>query len=99
MINSTPASLEAQSRLAAMGFVEVDEANMVLDPAQHPEQWTKNGDGEWQRANKPALYLSKAQDTIDSDAESVASISTESCDDDVDLDKLTDALDDLLAEQ
>ncbi len=99
LINSTPVSLEAQSRLAAMGFVEVDQANMVLDPAQHPEKWTKNGDGEWQRADKPALYLSKARDTEDSDAESVTSISTDSCDNNVDVDKLTEALDELLAEQ
>ncbi|WP_157113596.1 hypothetical protein [Bradyrhizobium embrapense] len=82
-----------------MGFVELDQANMVLDPAQHPEKWTKNGDGEWQRADKPALYLSKARDTKDNDAESVTSISTDSCDNNVDVDKLTEALDELLAEQ
>ncbi|TWB87228.1 hypothetical protein FBZ93_1229 [Bradyrhizobium macuxiense] len=99
LINSTPASLEAQSRLAAMGFVEVDDANMVLDPTQHPEKWTKNSDGEWQRANKPAFYLFKIRDGKDSDAESAASISTDSCDDDFDIDRLTHALDDILAEQ
>ncbi|MGY4158103.1 hypothetical protein ACVINW_003945 [Bradyrhizobium sp. USDA 4461] len=99
LINSTPVSLEAQSRLAAMGFVEVDEANMVLDPAQRPDKWTRNADGEWQRANKPELYLSKARDTKDDDDQSVVSISTESCDDDVEIDELTRALDELLAQQ
>ncbi|WP_082653916.1 hypothetical protein [Bradyrhizobium pachyrhizi] len=99
LINSTPVSLEARSRLAAMGFVEVDEANMVLDPAQRPDKWTRNADGEWQRANKPELYLSKAWDAKDGDDESVVSISTESCDDDVDVDELTRALDELLAQQ
>ncbi|MCC8978493.1 effector protein NopP [Bradyrhizobium sp. 10BB] len=99
LINSTPVSLEAQSRLAAMGFVEVDEANMVLDPAHRPDKWTRNADGKWQRANKPELYLSKARDTKDGDDESVASISTETCDDDVEVDELTRALDRILAQQ
>uniref|UniRef100_A0A974A3W7 Host specificity protein n=2 Tax=Bradyrhizobium septentrionale TaxID=1404411 RepID=A0A974A3W7_9BRAD len=97
LVDSTPASLEAQSRLAAMGYVEVDEANMVLDPTQHPEKWTKNGDGEWQRADKPTLYLSKVGSGEDDDSESAESASTASSHDDFDVDDLTHALDDLLA--
>lgn len=60
LLNSSPANAEARDRAKSMGFVEVDDSNMVLDPTQHPETWTKNSDGEWQRANKPRLYLAKA---------------------------------------
>ncbi|WP_246738299.1 Effector protein NopP [Bradyrhizobium sp. CCBAU 051011] len=53
---------DAKARAAALGFVEVSDSMMVLDPTKHPNKWTKNDDGEWQRKNKPPLYL-KATDT------------------------------------
>ncbi|MFB9267652.1 effector protein NopP [Bradyrhizobium erythrophlei] len=65
-----PLNEEAKARAAMMGFVEVDDCNMVLDPTQHPDKWTKNSAGEWQRANKPPLYLSKAEESESSATES-----------------------------
>ncbi|MBA1142430.1 Effector protein NopP [Mesorhizobium sp. CCANP35] len=62
LLNWRAANPEAQARAAAMGFVEVDDGDMVLDPTQHPDKWTKNSDGEWQRAGKPAKYLCKTED-------------------------------------
>ncbi|OCK59967.1 hypothetical protein [Bradyrhizobium sp. LMTR 3] len=53
---------EAKARARALGFVEVSDSMMVLDPTKHPNKWTKNDDGEWQRKNKPPLYL-KATDS------------------------------------
>ncbi|WOH52871.1 Effector protein NopP [Bradyrhizobium sp. sBnM-33] len=52
---------DAKARAAALGFVEVSDSMMVLDPTRHSDKWTKNDDGEWQRKNKPQLYLSKAE--------------------------------------
>ncbi|GLR91148.1 Effector protein NopP [Bradyrhizobium iriomotense] len=64
LLHSRPGNAEARARSRQFGFVDVDADNMVLDPTQHPERWTKNSDGQWQRADKPALYLSKeASDT------------------------------------
>ncbi|MCA6115065.1 Effector protein NopP [Bradyrhizobium sp. WSM 1738] len=57
---------EAKARARALGFVEVSDSMMVLDPTKHPNKWTKNDDGEWQRKNKPPLYL-KATDISGSD--------------------------------
>ncbi|KRQ06508.1 hypothetical protein [Bradyrhizobium manausense] len=61
LLHSRPGNAEARARSQQFGFVDVDDDNMVLDPTQHPERWTKNSDGQWQRADKPALYLSKAE--------------------------------------
>lgn len=62
LLHSRPANREARARSLQLGFVDVDADNMVLDPTQHPEKWIKNRDDEWQRADKPGLYLSKAED-------------------------------------
>ncbi|MCK1354005.1 effector protein NopP [Bradyrhizobium sp. CW7] len=67
LVNWRPANAEAKARAETMGFVEVDEDDMVLDPTQSA-QWTKNSLGEWQRATKSQLYLSK----VDSDTEVAA---------------------------
>ncbi|WP_276576954.1 hypothetical protein [Bradyrhizobium sp. 35] len=67
LVNWRPANAEAKARAETMGFVEVDEDDMVLDPTQSA-QWTKNSLGEWQRATKSQLYLSK----VDSDTELAA---------------------------
>ncbi len=62
LLNWRAENPEAQARAAMMGFVEVDHCDMVLDPTQHPDKWTKNSSGEWQRAHKPPLYLRKIED-------------------------------------
>ncbi|WP_322885932.1 Effector protein NopP (plasmid) [Sinorhizobium medicae] len=72
LLNWRPANPEAQARAAMMGFVQVDDGNMVLDPTQHPEKWTKNSAGEWQRADKPPLYLCKTEENESSDTESAS---------------------------
>ncbi|MBW8833126.1 MAG: hypothetical protein JF606_27845 [Burkholderiales bacterium] len=83
LLLSNPANPEARRRAASMGFIEVDNSYMVLDPTQHPEKWTRNSDGEWQRANKSKLYLAKEDDgSSTSSTESAASAGTNSCDDD-----------------
>ncbi|WP_246667660.1 Effector protein NopP [Bradyrhizobium macuxiense] len=82
LILSNPVNPEAKARAAALGFVAVSNSTMVLDPTQHPDKWTKNSDGEWQRANKPSLYLSKADDTEGSDTDRVESTPPDSDDDD-----------------
>ncbi|WFU40167.1 Effector protein NopP [Bradyrhizobium sp. CB82] len=64
LLHSRPGNQEARARSRQFGFVDVDADNMVLDPTQYPDRWTKNSNGQWQRADKPALYLSKeASDT------------------------------------
>ncbi|WP_167378691.1 effector protein NopP [Mesorhizobium prunaredense] len=73
---------EAQARAASMGFVEVEDGGMVLDPTQHPEKWTKNSAGEWQRADKPPRYLCKTGDSESSHVESSPSSSRYSYEDD-----------------
>lgn len=70
LLNSSPANPEARARAGAMGFVEVDGSNMVLDPTQHPDKWTRNSDGEWQRANKPKRYLARAEGSSSESGES-----------------------------
>ncbi|MET3598006.1 hypothetical protein ABID26_007433 [Mesorhizobium shonense] len=82
LLNWRAANPEAQARAAAMGFVEVDDGGMVLDPTQHPEKWTKNSAGEWQRADKPPLYLCKTEDSESSDAASAPSSPRYSYEDD-----------------
>ncbi|MDH2405094.1 effector protein NopP [Bradyrhizobium sp. SSUT18] len=69
LLNWHPDNPEAQARAAKMGFVQLADGGMVLDPAQHPDKWTKNSAGEWQRADKPRLYLSKAEENGSSDTE------------------------------
>ncbi|MDE5457226.1 hypothetical protein GWE18_31285 [Bradyrhizobium sp. CSA112] len=49
----------------------------VLDPRQHPDKWTLNEEGKWQRADKPRLYLSKAESSDDENEESVEEYSGE----------------------
>nr|P12779.1 RecName: Full=Host-inducible protein A [Sinorhizobium fredii]AAA26294.1 inducible protein A [Sinorhizobium fredii] len=51
-----------ESRAAMMGFVEVDDCDMVLDPKQHPDKWTQTSAAEWRRKDKPPLYLRKFED-------------------------------------
>ncbi|TWB89446.1 hypothetical protein FBZ93_116165 [Bradyrhizobium macuxiense] len=57
LIMSRPANDEAKPRLEQMGFVDVGGNQFVLDPRQHADKWTKNDQDEWQRADKPRLYL------------------------------------------
>ncbi|XIA67434.1 hypothetical protein ACFIOY_18340 [Bradyrhizobium sp. TZ2] len=73
LLNWRPDNPEAQARAATMGFVQVDDGDMVLDPTQHPEKWTKNSAGQWQRADKPQLYLCKAEKNESNDTESASS--------------------------
>ncbi|WP_457102339.1 effector protein NopP [Mesorhizobium sp. USDA 4775] len=80
LLNSRSANKEAKVRAIAMGFVEVDDSSMVLDPTQS-NKWMKNSADEWQRADKPQLYLSK-EDSVVNDSESAARLSTYSDDDD-----------------
>lgn len=68
LVRSRPATEEAEPRLEQMGFVDVGGNHFVLDPRQHPDRWTKNENEAWQRADKPARYLSKTE-TNDSDNE------------------------------
>jgi hypothetical protein len=82
LLVSNPANPEARRRAASMGFIEVDNSHMVLDPTRHPEKWMKNSDGEWQRANKSKLYLAKDEGSTTSSAESAASSRVSSGDDD-----------------
>ncbi|MET4278432.1 MULTISPECIES: effector protein NopP [unclassified Bradyrhizobium] len=70
LLNWHPDNPEAQARAAKMGFVQLADGGMVLAPAQHPDKWTKNSAGEWQSADKPRLYLSKADENGSSDTES-----------------------------
>ncbi|OKO79010.1 effector protein NopP [Bradyrhizobium sp. NAS80.1] len=67
LVNWRPANAEAKARAQTMGFVEVDEDDMVLDPTQSGK-WEINSAGEWQRATSSRRYLSKA----DSDTEVTA---------------------------
>ncbi len=68
-----PANEDARARAAKLGFVEVDKDNMVLDPTQHSDIWIKNSAGEWQRAHKHPLYLSKAAASESNEATESAS--------------------------
>ncbi|WP_439365800.1 Effector protein NopP [Bradyrhizobium sp. DASA03005] len=62
LVLSHPVNPEAKARAAALGFVEISNSLMVLDPTRHPDKWGKNSHGEWQRENKPRLYL-KAEES------------------------------------
>ncbi|WP_210349179.1 host specificity protein [Bradyrhizobium agreste] len=81
LIMSKPALPGIEPRLAQMGFVPVSDKHWVLDPHQHPDKWTHNAEGKWQRAGKPEGYLaaesSGAQARIER-AASEASDETES---------------------
>ncbi|WP_456744692.1 host specificity protein [Bradyrhizobium sp. USDA 4354] len=87
LIMSKPALPGIEPRLAQMGFVPVSDKNhWVLDPHQHPDKWTHNAEGKWQRVGKPEGYLaaesSGAQARIER-ASSEASDETESSGDDM----------------
>ncbi|MDA9408830.1 hypothetical protein XH80_19435 [Bradyrhizobium sp. CCBAU 45384] len=56
LVLSHSSNPEAKARAAALGFVEVSDSMMVLDPTKHDDKW-KNEGGNWQRAGKPPLYL------------------------------------------
>ncbi|WP_027038830.1 hypothetical protein [Mesorhizobium ciceri] len=79
LVLSRPALEGMEPRLAEMGFVHVGSNHWVLDPNQHPEAWTKNENDKWQRADRGTQYLSKVED---SDAGTMASIGTDSSEDD-----------------
>ncbi|WP_283812129.1 Effector protein NopP [Bradyrhizobium archetypum] len=82
LLNWRAANQESKARAAKMGFVAVDENNMLLDPTQYPDIWIKNTAGEWQGKNKPPLYLSKAARGESSNIGSAASPTTYSYEDD-----------------
>ncbi|PVE21039.1 effector protein NopP [Microvirga sp. KLBC 81] len=63
LLLSRPGNPEAKARAAKMGFVEVDDCNMVLDPTQHSDKWTTNSAGEWLRANRPQQFLCKVEES------------------------------------
>lgn len=63
---------EANSRAAALGFLEVGDSIMVLDPDKHQDKW-KNKDGKWQRTGRPPLYLAAIED-YSSNAKSTESV-------------------------
>ncbi|OAE99875.1 host specificity protein [Bradyrhizobium centrolobii] len=66
LLMSRPSNDEAKPRLQQMGFVDVGENQFVLDPRRHPDKWTKNDQDEWQRADKPRLYLqAESEDPIE----------------------------------
>ncbi|WP_305728252.1 effector protein NopP [Bradyrhizobium sp. Cp5.3] len=57
LVNWRPANDEARTRAEQMGFVHVDEDDMVLDPTRSGP-W-RYSDGEWQRETNSRMYLSK----------------------------------------
>jgi hypothetical protein len=81
LLNLRPANPEARARAAKMGFVEVDEDNMVLDP-EKSANWIRNSDGGSQRKGTTGRYLSKADDSDGSDDENAVSSSTYDYEDD-----------------
>ncbi|WFU14722.1 host specificity protein [Bradyrhizobium sp. CB3481] len=88
LLMSRPALPDMESRLMEMGFIHMGDNRWVLDPTQHPEKWTRNAGGEWQRADKGPLYLVKAESRgTDSEASvetdsGEARVETDSSDDD-----------------
>ncbi|UFW92013.1 host specificity protein (plasmid) [Bradyrhizobium barranii] len=77
LVLSRPATDEVKPRLEQMGFVHVGDNQYVLDPRQQPDKWTLNEEGKWQRADKPRLYLSKAESSDDENEGSVEEYSSE----------------------
>ncbi|MGY3610782.1 MULTISPECIES: host specificity protein [unclassified Bradyrhizobium] len=81
LVMSRPATDEVKPRLEQMGFVRVgdneDDNEYVLDPRQHPDKWTLNEEGKWQRVDKPRLYLSKAESSDEENEGSVEEYSGE----------------------
>ncbi|MDH2349061.1 host specificity protein, partial [Bradyrhizobium sp. SSUT77] len=67
-----------------MGFVDVGGNEFVLDPKRHRDKWTLNGNGEWQRADRPQLYLqAESEDPLEgSSDESEQFVETDSSGDD-----------------
>ncbi|WP_094193820.1 hypothetical protein [Bradyrhizobium viridifuturi] len=57
LVNWRPANDEARTRAEQMGFVHVDEDDMVLDPTRSGP-WSHR-DGEWRRDTQHSTYLSK----------------------------------------
>ncbi|MBO4227545.1 Effector protein NopP [Bradyrhizobium neotropicale] len=74
LVLSHPVNPEAKARAAALGFVEIGDSMMVLDPTKRPDKWIKNSDGEWQRKYKHPLYLSKAEESEDGDTQRSARV-------------------------
>ncbi|MDH2356428.1 host specificity protein [Bradyrhizobium sp. SSUT112] len=84
LIMSRPANDELKPRLEQMGFVDVGGNEFVLDPKRHRDKWTLNGNGEWQRADRPQLYLqAESEDPLEgSSDESEQFVETDSSGDD-----------------
>ncbi|MGY4302157.1 hypothetical protein ACVWXN_010252 [Bradyrhizobium sp. i1.4.4] len=85
LIMSRPANDELKPRLEQMGFVDVGGNEFVLDPKRHRDKWTLNGNGEWQRADRPQLYLqAESEDPLEgSSDESEQFVETDSSGDDL----------------
>ncbi|MEX2697681.1 host specificity protein [Rhizobium mongolense] len=83
LIMSRPANDTAKPRLEQMGFVDVGENQFVLDP-RRSDKWTMNNEGEWQRADKPRLYLqAESEDPVErSSDENEGYVETDSSGDD-----------------
>ncbi|WP_027576993.1 hypothetical protein [Bradyrhizobium sp. WSM1743] len=69
LLLSHPINEAARERAATLGFVEVSDSLMVLDPTRS-DKWTYNSAGRWQRADKPPLYLAKTEESDGRNAES-----------------------------
>lgn len=80
LLNLRPANDEARARAEKLGFVEVDDDNMVLDPTKS-EKWTLSH-GKWQRTGTSARYLSKTDEGEGRNAKPAASSSEYSDEDD-----------------
>ncbi|KRQ06479.1 Effector protein NopP [Bradyrhizobium sp. DASA03076] len=71
LLLSHPINESARNRAATLGFVDVSDSMMVLDPTRS-DKWTNNSAGDWQRADKPPLYLAKTEESGGRHAESSA---------------------------
>ncbi|PVE21684.1 host specificity protein [Microvirga sp. KLBC 81] len=66
LIMPRPANDNPKPRLEQMGFVDLGGNEFVLDPKRHGDKWTLNDDREWQRADKPRLYLqAESEDPVE----------------------------------
>ena len=86
LVLSHSSNPEAKARAAALGFLEVSDSMMVLDPTKHEDKW-KNKEGKWQRAGKPPLYLAATEDNSSNAkcTESMAKPANDPYDDDYDF--------------
>ncbi|WP_407175768.1 host specificity protein [Bradyrhizobium sp. STM 3562] len=86
LIMSRPANDEVKPRLEQMGFVDVGGNEFVLDPKRRGDIWTKNEAGEWQREDKPRLYLqAESEGPVEGSSDENSNeeyVETESSDDD-----------------